>query len=230
MSEKILVVEDNIDISKALKLYLHSAGYEVVIANDGKEGLDLFKKEDFDMGIIDMMMPELNGIDLVKAIRQSSEMPLLIVSAKSDELDKIEGLSVGADDYITKPFSPPELLARVNSAMRRWNIMKERSDTKSVELRLEELVLNTQTFVLKKKGVGIELTATEYKILKLFMEHQGQIFSKKQICEHISGEYFESDEKVVIVHISHIREKLGTSEDGREYIKTIRGLGYKIEK
>ncbi|MCH4886388.1 response regulator transcription factor [Acidaminobacter sp. JC074] len=228
MNEKILVVEDDLDISKAMKLYLHNAGYDVLIANDGKEGLDLFFANDFDMGIIDMMLPGMMGIDLIEKIREKSEMPILIVSAKSGEIDKIEGLSVGADDYITKPFSPPELLARVKSSMRRWKIMKGTMKP-SQEISFGEMVLNTQSLQLLKNGQLIELTATEYKILKLFLEHPNQIFSKKQICEHVNGEYFESDEKVVIVHISHIRDKIGKNKEGKDYIKTIRGLGYKIE-
>lgn len=228
MNGKILVVEDDLDICKAMKLYLQNAGYEVVIANDGMAGLDAFSSDDFDMGIIDMMLPNMNGIALIEEIRKKSEMPIFIVSAKRDELDKIEGLSVGADDYITKPFSPPELLARVKSSMRRWNIMKGTTG-QSDEVTLGPLVLNTLSMQLKRGNEQIELTAMEYKILKLLMEHPNQIFSKRQICEQVKGDYFESDDNVVTVHISHIRDKIGKTEEGKDYIKTIRGLGYKIE-
>lgn len=230
MNEKILVVEDNVDICRALHLYLTSAGYEVELCHDGLEGLKKFNSLGFDLGIIDLMLPGVDGIELITAIRNASEMPILILSAKSDELDKIEGLSVGADDYITKPFSPPELLARVKSALRRWHIMKTSNGVDSHLVKLGDLTLNTSRFELSKGDEIIELTAKQYKIIRLFMEHPKQIFSKRQIGEYVSGDYYQGDDNVITVHISHIRDKIGLNKQGETYIKTIRGLGYKIEE
>lgn len=220
---KILVIEDNVDINKAIKLYLLSAGYEVDVAFDGKDGLNKFIANNFDMAIVDMMLPGMSGLDLIKQFREKSQLPIIVVSAKGDEIDKIEGLSLGADDYITKPFSPPELLARVKTHMRRWDMMKS---SQKNSISIGAIVLNTRSLKVTKDGEILNLTATEYKILKLLMENRGQIFSKKQICEIVNGEYFENDEKVIVVHISHLREKIEC--DGVK-IRTIRGLGYKFE-
>lgn len=222
MNEKILIIEDDLDIARAIRLYLKNAGYETTHASDGLEGRDLFLEDVYDMVIVDMMLPKMSGLQVIQAIREKSQVPILILSAKSEELDMIEGLSVGADDYIKKPFSPAELLARVQSALRRWSLMKTHIDH---DICIGDLKLDLSALSVEKSGQVLDLTASEFKILKLLMTSPGQIFSKKQICQHINGDFFENDLKVVVVHISNIRDKIG-----QDHIKTIRGLGYKIEK
>lgn len=229
MNKKILIAEDNPEISKVLKLYLNSAGYEVVSVDNGLSGLKKSKEIEFDLGIIDVMMPIMDGYELITKIRKFSNMPLLILSAKSEDSDKIQGLNIGADDYITKPFNPLEILARVNSSLRRYNRLNNNKSETSSTLILGELKLDTNTCKLLKNNEEITLTATEYKILKLFMERPNHIFSKIQISEYINGEYYENDDNVITVHISHIRDKIGINQNGHEFIKTVRGLGYKIE-
>lgn len=225
---KIIIVEDSAEISKIVKLYLSTSGHEVMIAEDGEEGLKLCRDYDFDLGIFDLMLPKLDGYDLIEKVREFSEMPILILSAKIEEYDKVKGFGVGADDYIQKPFNPVELVARVNASLRRWELMKQKSSGSEI-LIVGELSLDLKHQRVKKGKEEIDLTALEYKILSILMDSPGRIYSKLQICEMIHGDYFETDENGITVHVSHIRDKIGLNEKGESYIKTKRGLGYKIE-
>ena len=224
MSASILIAEDDGDIRDLLRLYLESEGYRVLEAADGAAALALARENMPDMAILDVMMPELNGYELTRALRKFSDIPILILSAKSQDNDKILGLNLGADDYITKPFNPVEIVARVKAQIRRAT--RENSTT----LTVGELSLDTATFQLTKNGQPIALTPMEYKILALLMRSPGRIFTKIQLYEGAVGNYFEGDDNTMMVHISKLREKIEDDPKDPRYIITVRGLGYKIEK
>lgn len=227
----ILVAEDDKDIIKILTLYLNNDGMNVIEANDGKQALELLREKRIDLAILDIMMPEMDGYELIKKMRRESNIPILMLSAKNTDSDKILGLDLGADDYMTKPFNPLEVVARVKSNLRRFyhlnDVEKKGRDTL---VKLGELELDMSTCSLTKNGEGIVLTSTEYKILQLLMSNPGRIFTKVQIYERAIGEYFESDENTIMVHISRLRDKIEEDVKNPQYIKTVRGLGYKIEK
>lgn len=224
MSASILIAEDDGDIRDLLRLYLESEGYRVLEACDGAQALALARENTPDMAILDVMMPELNGYELTRALRKFSDIPILILSAKSQDNDKILGLNLGADDYIAKPFNPVEIVARVKAQLRRAT--RENSST----LTVRDLSLDTATFQLTKNGQAIALTPMEYKILALLMRSPGRIFTKIQLYEGAVGNYFEGDDNTMMVHISKLREKIEDDPKDPRYIITVRGLGYKIEK
>lgn len=231
MKNKILIAEDDGDIIDILKLYLESDTAEVVAAYDGQEALEVFKKQEIDIALVDIMMPGIDGYTLIKKIRKMSNIPIIVISAKTMDEDKILGLNLGADDYIEKPFKGLEVAARVNSQLRRYNKLGASSSIQADHvLRVGKLVLNTQDISLKKNGVPIEITPAEFKIMRLLMSSPNTVFTKSQIYNRLFGEYFESDENTLMVHISNLRSKVEDDSRNPEYIKTIRGLGYKIEK
>ncbi len=223
MGTKILIAEDDADIRDLLRLYLESEGFEVVEARDGAEALEKANASAPALAILDVMMPRMDGFELTKALRRSSEIPILILSAKSRDVDKILGLNLGADDYIAKPFNPMEVVARVKAQLRR----SERGTGNL--LTVGELTLDTARCELRKNGALIPLTPMEYKILALLMRSPGRIFTKVQLYEGIAGEYFESSDVTMMVHISKLREKIEEDPRNPRHILTIRGLGYKIE-
>lgn len=224
MPASILIAEDDGDIRALLRLYLESEGYHVLEADNGAQALTLAREESPDMAILDVMMPQLNGYELTRALRKFSEIPILILSAKSQDSDKILGLNLGADDYIAKPFNPVEIVARVKAQLRRAT--RESSAT----LTVRDLTLDTSSFQLTKGGKPISLTPMEYKILALLMRSPGRIFTKIQLYEGAVGSYFEGDDNTMMVHISKLREKIEDDPRDPRYIITVRGLGYKIEK
>ena len=231
MTYKILVAEDDTDIQEVLRLYLVNSGVEVVSAYDGSEAYELMLSEKPDLALLDIMMPVINGYELTKKIREISNIPIIILSAMNADSDKILGLDIGADDYITKPFNPLEVIARIQSNLRR----KYKLDSSAAEgngdmLTVGELKLDTKKFILYKNGEEIMLTPTEFKILSLFMEKPGMVFTKAQIYQRINGDFYETDDNTMMVHISKLRDKLGDNSKSPTYIKTVRGLGYKIEK
>jgi len=231
MNNKILIAEDDRDIISILKLYLENDGNEVIAAYDGQEALEKLAAHDIDIAIVDIMMPRIDGYALIKKIREGSNIPIIVISAKTMEGDKILGLNLGADDYIEKPFKGLEVAARVNSQLRRYNKLGASSSIQAGHLlRVGELVLNTQDITLNKNGSAVEITPAEYKIMRLFMQSPGTVFTKSQIYNKVFGEFFESDENTLMVHISNLRSKIEDDSRNPEYIKTIRGLGYKIEK
>ena len=224
MSAVILIAEDDADIRGLLRLYLEGEGYRVLEADNGARALELAREETPDMAILDVMMPEMNGFELTRALRKFSEVPILILSAKSQDNDKSLGLNLGADDYIAKPFNPVEIVARVKAQLRR--AARTAGDT----LTVRDLTLDTASFQLTKGGQTILLTPMEYKILALFMRSPGRIFTKIQLYEGAIGTYFEGDDNTMMVHISKLREKIEDDPKNPRYIITVRGLGYKLEK
>lgn len=230
MAYKILVAEDDADICEVLRLYLENAGFTVMLAENGSRAYDLVMSERPDLAIFDIMMPEMNGFELTKRVRVTSSIPIIFLSAMNADSDKILGLDIGADDYITKPFNPLEVVARVQSNLRRKYKLDNTAQQGSELLVVGELALDTKKFSLQKNGEEIQLTPTEFKILSTLMEKPGRVFTKAQIYERINGEYFENDDNTMMVHISKLREKLGDDGKNPKYLKTVRGLGYKIEK
>lgn len=228
----VLVVEDDIDIIKLLKIYLENDGHKVLSAENGLEALQIIENTKIDLVVMDIMMPKMDGYELTQKIRAKYSIPIIILSAKNTDSDKILGLNLGADDYITKPFNPLEIVARVNSNLRRFYHLNNNINTNSeeVELVVGDLVLDTQKLSLFKKEEEIIITPTEYKILSLLMKTPGRVYTKVQIQETINGEYFQHDDNTLMVHISRLREKIEDDTKKPEYIKTIRGIGYKIEK
>lgn len=229
MNYKILVAEDDEDIVELLTLYLSNEGYEVLAANNGEDALRIAKETRVDLAVLDIMMPKMNGYELTKKLREVSNLPILILSAKNQDSDKILGLGLGADDYLTKPFNPLEIIARVKAALRRFYDFGAGAAAPADRLCVGELTLDTATCTLFREGTEIALTPTEYKILALLMKSPGRIFTKVQIYENINGEYFENDDNTMMVHISKLRDKLEEDPRNPRYIKTVRGLGYKIE-
>ncbi|WP_297134468.1 response regulator transcription factor [Terrisporobacter sp.] len=232
MNYNILVVEDDIDIIKLLKIYLENDGNKVLSAKNGLEALEVMENTKIDLVVMDIMMPHMDGYELTKRIREKLNIPILMLSAKNEDADKILGLNLGADDYITKPFNPLEIVARVNSNLRRFYDLNKsiEVDNNKEKLVVGELVLDTQKMTLFKGEDEIIVTPTEFKILSLLMKTPGRVYTKVQIYEAINGEYFDSDDNTIMVHISRLRDKVENESKNPEYIKTVRGIGYKIEK
>lgn len=224
MGAVILIAEDDGDIRGLLRLYLEGEGFRVVEAADGQAALDLARTENPDMAILDVMMPQLNGYEVTRALRRYSDIPILILSAKSQDNDKILGLNLGADDYVTKPFNPVEIVARVKAQLRRA------ARTGGEVVRVGDLALDLTAMQLEKAGMPIPLTPMEYKILAILMRSPGRIFTKVQLYEGAAGEYFEGDDNTIMVHISKLRDKIEDDPKNPRYIRTVRGLGYRFEK
>jgi len=224
----ILIADDEKEIRDLLRLYLENDGYTVVEAADGIAALEQMKKHTVDLAIVDIMMPGLNGHMLVKRIREINNLPILFLSAKSDPHDRILGLRLGADDYVTKPFNPLELCARVQAHLRRVRQFSAVQTERDSKINIRDLILDTEQCLLTKDGIPVELTSTEFRIMRLFMENPGRVFTKQQIYEAGWNESSFVDDNSIMVCISKLRAKLG--DDGGEYIKTIRGLGYRLEK
>lgn len=231
MKKNILIVDDDKDIIDLLKLFLEMENFFVVEASNGEVALKCLEENHIDLAIVDIMMPKMDGYQLIKKIRETLQFPILILSAKSQEVDKIIGLGIGADDFITKPFSALEIIARVQAHLRRSYEFNDRAvEGKEKQIHMGDLVLDHHSCTLYKSSESISLSATEYKILTLFMEEPGRIFTKKQIFENVWSDYYCADDNTIMVHISRLREKLEDSPKNPVYIKTIRGLGYRFAR
>lgn len=226
---RILVAEDDIDIVGILKLYLQNEGYEVLSASNGVDALKLISEEKIDLCLCDIMMPKMNGYELIQNIRKEYNMPIIIISAKRTDSDRIIGLDIGADDYIVKPFNPLELVARVRSALRRfYKLNPSLSEKDSVILVCGNLKVDQNTLTCYKNDKELLVTPTELKILTLLMRNPGRVYTKVQIYEHLNGEFFISDENTLMVHMSNLRNKIEDDPKKPKYIITVRGLGYKM--
>lgn len=229
--QKILIVEDEAVIADAVEIYLKNQGYETRKAENGVAALRLLKNETFDLAIIDVMMPQMDGISLTMKIREKYEFPIIILSAKSEDIDKITGLNIGADDYVCKPFVPMELLARVNAQLRRYRHCLQRNEEGEMK---DVLLLGGIELHKKHKNVIVDgeekkLTPIEFKMLELFMDHPGRVFSSEEIYELVWKESAISTE-TVMVHIRNLREKIELDPKKPRYIKVVWGVGYKIDK
>ena len=228
---KILVCDDDREIVEAITIYLEKEGYTVIAAYNGKEALDTLRREQVQLIILDIMMPEMDGIEALLRLREYSSIPVILLSAKSEDTDKINGLNVGADDYITKPFNPLELLARVKSQLRRYTQLgsMQESDRDSV-LTNGGITLNKESMAVTVDGEVKKFTPTEFRILKLFMENIGTVFSSAQIYERIWDEDAYATDNIVSVHIRRIREKIEIDPKNPDYIKVMWGVGYRMVK
>ena len=223
----ILVCDDEKDIVSALKIYLTADGYEVFCAYNGKEALEVLEKEEIHLVLMDIMMPQMDGITAMTKIRETSNVPVILLTAKGEDTDKVLGLTVGADDYVTKPFNPVELQARVKSQLRRY-MQLGGGNIKKDTLSIAGIELDDRTKQVTLDGEPVSLTRTEYDILKLLMEHPGQVFSPNQIYEEVWKDNPYGTENTVAVHIRHLREKVEYNPAEPRYLKVVWGRGYKI--
>ena len=233
MADTVLVVEDDPDIVELLELYLGGSGFEVVSASDGAEALRMLEARPADVALVDIMMPHMNGYDFIKALRERSDMPVIIVSARTSPADKIVGLDTGADGFVAKPFDPLEVVAYVRAALRRWGA-PGRPEAGAEEaaprcLTVGDLTFDPERLTLSRAGEPVPLTAAELKIMAKLMSSPGRVFTKAQLYACVSGEDGPGGEGSVMVHISNIRAKLEEDPLHPRHIRTVRGLGYRID-
>lgn len=226
----ILVCDDDKEIVEVIEIYLQQEGYQVFRAYDGEDALKILKEEEIHLLIIDVMMPKLDGIRATLKIREESSIPIIILSAKSEDTDKILGLNVGADDYITKPFNPLELVTRVKSQLRRYTKLGNAAENGQAVYKVGGLAINDELKEVTVDGEIVKLTPIEYNILLLLMKNQGKVFSINQIYENIWNEDAIGADNTVAVHIRHIREKIEINPKEPRYLKVVWGVGYKIDK
>jgi DNA-binding response OmpR family regulator len=229
MTHKILIAEDDKDIIELLTLYLGGEGFDILAAENGREALTIAKSEDVSAALVDIMMPVMNGYEFIRELRTFSQIPVIILSARDLDQDRILGLNIGADAYLTKPFNPLEVVAYVKSAVRRWESTKTLAAEETGKVVVGELELDQERFTLRKNGVPVQLTSSELKIISKMMKAPEHVFTKAQLYECINGEFYDSDDNTMMVHISNLRAKVEDDPSHPRYIKTVRGLGYKIE-
>ncbi|MBE5397533.1 response regulator transcription factor [Brevibacillus borstelensis] len=231
MMTKILVVDDEASIVKLLQFNLEKAGFQVITACDGKQALDMARTEQPDFIILDWMLPKMEGMDVCKTLRQErNNTPILMLTAKDDELDKILGLELGADDYLTKPFSPREVIARVKAILRRTQTSSEAAAAPDeVVLQFGEIRIYPEKYEVFRGSEKVELTPKEFELLHYLASHHGRVLTRDQLLNAVWNYDFIGDSRIVDVHVSHLREKLEEDTKSPRYIKTVRGLGYKLE-
>ena len=228
----VLIVEDDKEIREGVEIYLKSQGYVVFQAADGVEGLEVIEKEEIHLAIVDVMMPRMDGIQMTVKLREKYDFPVIFLSAKSEEVDKIMGLNMGADDYVTKPFTPLELLARVNSQLRRYRRFMEKLGDKEKTQNIHvigRLELDEERVEVRVDGELVKVTPMEYKILLLLMKNPGRVFSADEIYERVWNERAVNTD-TIMVHVRNIREKIEINPKEPKYLKVVWGVGYKIEK
>ncbi len=226
----ILVCDDDKEIVQAIEIYLGKEGYNILKAYNGRQALEILERNMVHLIILDIMMPKLDGIETLVQIRKEKALPVIMLSAKSEDEDKIEGLNMGADDYVTKPFNSLELIARVNSCMRRYTKLGTIETTENI-FQTGELILDDDLKKVTVDGNEIKLTPTEYNILRFLIKNEGKVYSIEQIYQNVwNEEFLYGNENVIAVHIRHIREKIEIDSKNPKYLKVIWGIGYKIEK
>lgn len=225
----VLVCDDDKEIVEAIEIYLTKEGYNILKAYNGEEALKIIKNNEIHLIILDIMMPKINGIKVAEEIRKDKGVPIIMLSAKSEDYDKINGLNTGADDYMTKPFNPLELIARVNSQIRRYTTLGSIKKEEGKIYQTGELVINDDTKEVYVDQKQIKLTPTEYNILKFLTKNKGMVFSIEQIYENVWEDEAYGAENIIAVHIRHIREKIEINPKEPKYLKVIWGIGYKVE-
>ena len=228
----VLVVEDDNEIANAIKIYLQNQGYDVYVGNDGLEGLEIVEKETIHLAIVDIMMPRMDGLTMVAKLREKYDFPVIFLSAKSEDIDKIMGLNLGGDDYVTKPFTPLELMARVNSQIRRYTKFNNKSQEKKENDRVHiigGIELNEDTVEVFVDGKPVKMTPIEFKILALLMKNPGRVYSADEIYERVWNEKAINTD-TIMVHVRNIRDKIEINPREPKYLKVVWGVGYKMEK
>lgn len=226
MKHKILVIEDEKELATILGAYLEVEGFAPILAMDGEEGLLMYEQEKPSLVLLDIMLPKKDGIQVCKEIRSKAEIPIIMISAKSGEMDKVIALGIGADDYVTKPFSPLELMARVKAQLRRYEKSMERDEDGSALYQKGKIVLNPSAYVVKIEGEEVPFTTKEFEMLYYLMQHVDQVLTKEQIYEGVWGYGYAGDDTTITVYVKRIRAKLSTYQ--LDYIKTVWGVGYKF--
>lgn len=224
---KILIADDEADIRNLIKISLEENGYSILTAENGKEALDIIMSKDVDLAILDIMMPVLDGFNLLRKIREKSTVPVILLTARTDDMDKVLGLGLGADDYISKPFSLAELIARVGAQLRRSKEYLSRKE-KSAGVSYGNLFADKEKCCVYKDGKPVELGAKEYKLLLYFMENPERVFTKQQLYQAVWEEEYYFDDNTIMVHISRIRNRIEDDPQNPQYLKTVRGIGYKL--
>ncbi|MFA5309828.1 MAG: response regulator transcription factor [Dehalococcoidales bacterium] len=223
---KILVVDDEKRIVEIVKAYLERDAYKVAVAYEGQTALELARRDRPDLIILDLMLPGISGWDVCRALRKESDVPIIMLTARDDTTDKIVGLELGADDYVTKPFDPKELVSRVRAVLRRYENRPDSSPT----IRIGDLLIDTGRRAVRRGGATIELTSTEFDLLKALAESPGRVYSRMQLLDKIQGEAYEGYERTVDSHIKNLRKKIEPDPDHPRYIVTMHGVGYKLEE
>lgn len=229
MKKKILIVDDDKEIRRLVEIYLKNEGYETLMASDGVEALDILKREAVDLMILDVMMPRMDGIDACIKAREQYSMPIIMLSAKSEDMDKILGLSSGADDYLPKPFNPLELVARVKSQLRRLAMMSPGNSKDETVIAIHDMEIHIDSHEVIVSGEKVKLTPTEFDILRYLAENEGIVLTIEKIYEHVWKEEFFESKNTVMVHIRKLREKVEKDPRNPVYIQTVWGVGYKME-
>ncbi|MDY3051968.1 MAG: response regulator transcription factor [Ndongobacter sp.] len=230
MEKTVLLCDDDREIVQAIEIYLQQEKYRVLCAYDGLEALEILEREEVHLILLDLMMPRMDGLHAMQKIREERSIPIIIISAKSEDADKILGLTIGADDYITKPFNPLELVARVKSQLRRYTEYQNRPERENSILYQGGLAMDDQRREVRVDGELIALTPLEYQILALFMQHPGRVFTGEEIYERVWKEGSMGAINTVAVHIRHIREKIEIDPSNPRYLKVVWGVGYKLEQ
>ncbi len=230
MKYNLLIVEDDADITELLTLYLDNGDFSIFTASNGEEAMELARKNNISIALVDIMMPKMNGYEFIKNVRKNTSFPIIIISAKTMDVDEVLGLNIGADAYIKKPFNPLVVVAQVNAVLRRAYELAPTPQTQDPKtLVVGDLTFDTEKFLLSKQGKILPLTLTELKIMAMLMKSPQRVFTKAQLYECINGDYYENDDNTMMVHISNIRSKIEDTPETPQYIKTVRGLGYKID-
>lgn len=231
MRYTVLIAEDDADIVDMLMLYMNQQEFRVLHAPDGRKALQLLKEDHADILIVDIMMPGMNGFELIREIRKTGNMPVIVLSARGSDNDRVLGLNIGADAYLTKPFNPFEVIAYLKALLRRYYQLggEVQAEKESDILTVRDLQLDLKSFTLRRRGVTVPVTSSEFKILSRMMRNPGRVYTKAQLYQCINQDSFISDDNTVMVHISNIRGKIEDDPSSPEYIITVRGLGYKFE-
>lgn len=232
MSEKILIVDDEQEIAELIAIYLKNENFTVFKCYNGREALECIRNEQLDLALLDIMLPDMSGLDICREIRKEHNYPVIMLTAKVEDLDKVTGLMMGADDYITKPFLPLEVVARVKAQIRRYKRYNNVSPQEEEHIIVHSgLVMNLKTYECTLNEKPLNLTPTEFSILRILCQEQGNVVSAEELFHQIWGdEHFSKSNNTITVHIRHLREKMGDSFEEPKYIKTVWGVGYKIER
>ena len=229
MTQKILIIEDDKSVQQLIRMYLVNDGFEVIFSMDGKEGLDKALNDNPDLILLDLNLPKIDGIEICKKVRINSDVPIIMVTAKIEELDRLDGLENGADDYITKPFSPRELVARVKAVLRRVNTSGNKQVQISENIQSGDIYLDTASRRVRIKENNVTVTPTEYRLLNFFIESSGRVVSRDQIIENVFGYDFSGYDRTVDTHISNLRKKLENSGLRKGVFSTVYGMGYRFD-